>query len=148
MRISVKTRYALSALICIARSNVPTKRTTVFSLSEKLKISKIYLEQVFILLKQAGLVDAAKGAHGGYLLTRSPQDINVYEIFTAIEPSLTERTQNTVADSYEPNVETAMHNVVFGPLDEALYNLLSNITLEDLVTNVNTLETKEIMYYL
>lgn len=148
MRISAKTRYGLSALLCLARSENPTKRTTVLNLSENLNISKIYLEQVFVLLKQAGLVSATKGAQGGYLLSRPPKEISVYDVFAAIEPALLEKTQSTVADSNEPNIEAAMHNIVFGPLDDAVREFLAGITLEDLVENINAINSDGYMFYL
>ena len=58
MRISSKCRYGMAAMISIALSDVEC--VTIISISEKLGISKIYLEQVFSLLKRAGLVNSIK----------------------------------------------------------------------------------------
>ena len=68
MRISAKGRYALAAAISMARQYGTGEHITAISISEKLGISKIYLEQVFSLLKRAGLVNTVKGAQGGYAL--------------------------------------------------------------------------------
>lgn len=46
---------------------------TISSIAEKLGISKIYLEQVFSLLKRAKLVTSLKGAQGGYQLSKIPK---------------------------------------------------------------------------
>lgn len=64
MRISTKGRYALAALIKIAENHGSGEYITIASISEKLGISKIYLEQVFSLLIIGGIVTSVKGAQG------------------------------------------------------------------------------------
>ena len=90
MRISSKGRYALAAMALMAERFQSGEFTTVISISEHFGISKIYLEQVFSLMKRAGLVASAKGAQGGYQLTRKPSEINVFEVLHAAELSLFE----------------------------------------------------------
>ncbi len=47
-----------------------------------------YLERIVALLKRAGLVVSTRGAHGGYLLARDPQDIAMDEVVLALEGSV------------------------------------------------------------
>ena len=148
MRISAKTRYGISAMICLARNYNAAECTTVVSLSESLKISKIYLEQVFSLLKRAGFVVSTKGAQGGYHLARHPQDISVYDIFAAIEMSLIEKAKDTVSESNKA-IETTMRKIIFDRLDETITVLLSEITLDDLMSEMEKQNSSEsYMYYL
>ena len=72
MRISARGRYALAATTSMAARYQTGENITVVSLSERLGISKIYLEQVFSLLKKADIVSSQKGAQGGYRLCRPP----------------------------------------------------------------------------
>ena len=51
-------------------------------------ISMKYLSQLILPLKVAGLIMGTRGAHGGYLLTRPPEDIKLSEIITSVEGSL------------------------------------------------------------
>jgi Rrf2 family protein len=44
-----------------------------------------YLERIVALLKKAGLVEATRGAHGGYRLTREPAEIHMDEVVLALE---------------------------------------------------------------
>ena len=44
-----------------------------------------YLERIVALLKKAGLVEATRGAHGGYRLTRQPSEIHMDEVVLALE---------------------------------------------------------------
>lgn len=133
MRISVKGRYALAATTSMALSNSGNEYITLISISEKLGISKIYLEQVFSLLKRSGIVNAIKGSQGGYQLTRSPRQITVFDILAAVESSLFETTEETVKEK-APDIETAMNISIFHPLDRSIRSVLQGITLYDLAS--------------
>ena len=130
MRISLRTRYGLASLLCMAEKVQSEERITIISLSEKLKISKIYLEQVFALLRRGGLVISAKGAQGGYNLARPARQITAFDVLSATETSLFEKTEETVADE---NIEKTLKDTIFDPLDNSIKETLSRITLEDMV---------------
>lgn len=135
MRISSKGRYGLAAMISMAQNYASNECITIVSISEKLGISKIYLEQVFSLLKRAELVIAAKGAQGGYKLARHPQTINAYEILRALEQSLFEKTEESVAKQAD-DIEQAMQKTVFSVVDDSIAQALEKVTLDDLVSEV------------
>lgn len=132
MRISSKGRYGLAAMVSMAQEYESDCCITIIRLSEKLGISKIYLEQVFSLLKRAELVFAIKGAQGGYKLSRPPQNVNVFEILQALEQSLFEKTEESVKERAE-SIEKAMQSAVFSPIDKAVKTCLEKISLYDLV---------------
>jgi Rrf2 family cysteine metabolism transcriptional repressor len=132
MRISAKGRYALAAVISMAQQYNNGEYITVSSISERLGISKIYLEQVFSLLKRGGLVNSVKGAQGGYQLTRMPERITVLDVLKAVELSLFEQTEDTVMEK-APDIEMSMRLSAFEILDRTIQNALSQITLDDLV---------------
>jgi Rrf2 family protein len=132
MRISAKGRYALAAVISMAENHNSGEYITVISISEKLGISKIYLEQVFSLLKRGGIVISVKGAQGGYQLARLPREITAYEVISAVELSLFEPAEETVQDK-APEIDTAMRLIVFDALDSTVKSTLEKVTLLDLV---------------
>lgn len=131
MRISAKGRYALAATTCMAQGN-NNEYVTLISISEKLDISKIYLEQVFALLKRGGIVNSIKGSQGGYQLARIPNQITVYDVLASVETSLFENAEETIPDK-APEIEAAMKYSVYGPLDTAVKETLQKISLYDLV---------------
>ena len=133
MRLSAKGRYALAATIYMAQIYNNNEFITLISISDKLGISKIYLEQVFSLLKIGKIVHSIKGAQGGYQLTRTPQSITIYDILSAVETSLFDKTEETIAELY-PEIETAMYKVIYHPLDDTIKSNLQSITLNDLIT--------------
>ena len=148
MRISSKGRYGLAASIVMARNYAGGAYLTVVSLSEQLGISKIYLEQVFSLLKKAGVVNSFKGAQGGYRLSRAPQEISVMEVLTALEQSLFEKTEHSV-DRKAPEIENTMQSAVFAEIDRAVLATLSGVSLYTLVTKAEEYtRTEGYMFYI
>jgi Rrf2 family protein len=140
MRISVKGRYALASVITIAEESAHGRNVSVNNIAESLGISKIYLEQVFAQLKKAKLLTSVKGPKGGYQLAKSPSKITAWEVLTALELSLTEKPESTVGDS-ALEIEMALQTLVFEPLDEAIKERLSGVTLRNLLDFVEGQES-------
>ncbi len=115
VRISAKGRYGLAAVIYMAQLHQNGGYITIVKISEALGLSKIYLEQTFSLLKRAEIVTSIKGAQGGYRLTRMPKYITVFEVLSAIETSLFEKTEETVENKVSA-LESAMQSFVFDHL--------------------------------
>ena len=148
MRISAKGRYALAAMINMASHKDPDEYITVISISEKLDISKIYLEQVFSLLKRSGLVTSIKGSLGGYRLSKNPKDITLLDILLSIETTIFEKPKETVPNT-APDIEMVMRHCAFAPLDQAFKDTLENITLQDLVNKLDYYRTDQgYMFYI
>ena len=132
MRISAKGRYALAAIVRMAQQYQNGESITLVSISDRLGISKIYLEQVFSLLKRAELVTSVKGAQGGYQLARPPRQMTALDVLTAVETTLFDQTEDTVPEK-SPEIEAALRAEVFAPLDKAAADALSSVTIERLV---------------
>ncbi len=148
MRLSAKGRYALAATTYLAQHYANNEHITVAHISESLHISKIYLEQVFSLLKKGQVVYSIKGSHGGYRLTRPPHEICIYDILAPIESVLFEPTK-TSTDQSISSIEFAIQQIVFQPLDNTLCVFLKSITLDTLAHKAHELENKDnYMYYI
>jgi len=148
MKLSSKSRYAIASMIEMAQTATSQERVTVLSLSQRLDISKIFLEQVFSLLRRAGLVNSMKGAQGGYQLARAPEQISVYDILVETEMGLFEKPEPTVEQS-APGIEKAMQELLFQPLDTALGSTLKRVLLSDLAEEAQRQSTDgSFMYYL
>lgn len=133
MRISAKGRYALASVVSMAQQYNTGEFITLISISERLGISKIYLEQVFSLLKRAELVISVKGSQGGYQLARAPKLITALDVLSAVETSLFDRSEDTVPEK-APEIEAAMRSLVFEALDQSVAEALIRCTIEDLLT--------------
>ncbi|MDR1429941.1 MAG: Rrf2 family transcriptional regulator [Spirochaetaceae bacterium] len=87
MRISTKGRYSLEALLYIAQLPEGEYASTR-SISENTGVSDGYLEQLFIPLRKAGIVQGIRGPQGGYLPGRPLDKITVGQILRAVEGPL------------------------------------------------------------
>ena len=83
MKLTSRGRYAVMALADIAnfdRQNPVSLR----DISLRQNISLVYLEQIFSKLKKNNIVKSIRGANGGYILTRDPDQIKLSNIFSAV----------------------------------------------------------------
>ena len=132
MRISAKGRYGLAAMIELTWLSANGKLIPVATLSDHLGISKIYLEQIFSLLKRGKLVTSVKGAQGGYRLARDAQEISVYDILSALEQTLFEPTESSVEEK-APIIDNILNANVYRVLDDSVKATLSKIKLSHLI---------------
>ena len=87
MRISTKSMYALRMLVDLAEHQC-TGYISLKEIADRQNISKKYLEQIMPMLGNSGIVVANRGAQGGYMLTRSPENITVGDVLRLTEGSL------------------------------------------------------------
>jgi len=128
MRLTAKGRYAVAAMIYMTGHMHETEPTTVLRVSSELGISKIYLEQVFALLKRSGFVKSVKGSQGGYYLSCSPGSTTAYDILSAVEGSLFEGSEERFLDA-APHIDRVIREDILNETDEAIRSVLSRITL-------------------
>jgi len=84
MKISSKGRYALRMMIDVAENN-KAGLITIKDVAERQKISTKYLEQIVTHLTRSKLLRSGRGAQGGYMLTKKPDEYTIGEILRAIE---------------------------------------------------------------
>ena len=84
MKLSTKGRYAVTALADIAL-NGEARPVTLAEISERQDISLAYLEQLFVRLRRAGIVESVRGPGGGYLLARVPEEMRISDIMVAVD---------------------------------------------------------------
>ena len=88
MFFTTKAEYGVRLLIELGRQ--PGNRpVSLKSIADTENLPLAYLERIVALLKRANLVESTRGAHGGYQLSRSPEDIAMNEVVLALEGSVT-----------------------------------------------------------
>ena len=87
MKISTKGRYALRLMVDLALSG-QGQPISLKDVAQRQQLSDKYLEQIVTPLSRAGLVRSVRGAGGGYLLTRRPEEYTVGEILRPLEGDL------------------------------------------------------------
>lgn len=99
MNISVKGEYALHAIFDLA-SQSGREPVRIADIARRQQIPQKFLELILASLKQGGFVESRRGAEGGYLLARRPENISVGDVLRFVEGRQEERArQRRQADS-------------------------------------------------
>lgn len=133
MKISTRGRYALRLMLDLAVNGGADSYITLKSISERQEISVKYLEQIVQVLSRAGFVESIRGAQGGYKLTRLPQAYTVGMILRVIEGSLAPVACLESSPNRCSRCNECVTLDVWKQLDDAIANVVDNITLADLV---------------
>ena len=127
MKISSKARYAILAMIELARS---TDFVSVAELAERRGIPRTFLEQVLLNLKNEGLTVSRRGPDGGYALSTTADRIRLADIYTAVEGPLRLRNERPRGGSDSEAVSDDER--VWGGLEDAVLRYMNGVTLIDL----------------
>ncbi len=137
MKLSTKGRYAVTALADIAL-NGETRPVTLSDISDRQDISLAYLEQLFVRLRRAGIVDSVRGPGGGYLLAMAPEEMRIAEIMVAVD----ERLNAMGCDGHwEEGVgcgksrEACLTHNLWEQLSAHVHVFLSQTTIADVIGN-------------
>lgn len=87
MILGTKARYAVMAMVEMAGRETDSP-VRLADLAKSQEITTPYLEQIFRKLKLSGLVLSARGPGGGYVLSRTAENIYISEIVEAVDESL------------------------------------------------------------
>lgn len=82
--ISTKGVYGLTAMYELSKHEEDTPMQ-IKEISSNASIPQNYLEQLLSKLRRAELVRSIRGAKGGYILAKKPEDIKVLDILVALE---------------------------------------------------------------
>jgi Rrf2 family protein len=137
MRISTKGRYSLEALLYMAMLPKGDYSSTR-SIAENTGISDGYLEQLFIPLRKAGLVQGIRGPQGGYVPGRSITKITVGDILRAVEGPL--EPAECVSANTCPRRKKCVSRHTWKELYEEIANCVDSITLKDLAESYKAMD--------
>jgi len=139
MKLSTKGRYAMVALADIALQPGASKGATLVSLadiSKRQDISLPYLEQLFVKLRRAGLVESARGPGGGYKLARGPVEIRVAEVLAAVDETVSAMHSGAGASgAVSGSKAQSLTNRLWEGLSAHVYVFLHQARLSDVIEN-------------
>lgn len=144
MRVSTKGRYGLRAIIDLSL-NSNGDYVSLISIAERQNISKNYLEQVFSALRKSTIVKSVKGSQGGYLLNGKTSEIKVGDVLRALEGDLSVVKEDETNKNNK--IELCIKKNLWDKIDEKVFEVIDNITLEDLINEYNK-GNDYLMYYI
>jgi Rrf2 family cysteine metabolism transcriptional repressor len=127
LKISTRGRYGLRLLVdlCEHKGEGPIALGVV---AKRQKLSEKYLQQVALLLTRGGFLNSVKGSGGGYLLSRDPSKIFVYDVLDLLEGSITLDEPGTAGDTA---IEEVIRIHFYQPLDREISRVFDGLTLEE-----------------
>ena len=131
MKISTKGKYALRLMLDLAL-NDSENPVRIKDVAKRQEISGKYLEQIISVLNKAGFVRSVRGPQGGYFLSKKPEDYTVGMILRLTEGDLAPTTCVTDPSTC-PRYENCPSVYVWKKIDDAVNNVIDNITLADLM---------------
>lgn len=135
MKLSTKGRYAMVALVELALQPAG-QRLNLAEIARREDISLAYLEQLFVRLRRAGLVDAVRGPGGGYSLARPAAEIAVVDILTAVDEDLSALSRGAGAEGASSGTRAqSLANRLWEGLSAHVYVYLRQQSLADVVAN-------------
>ena len=135
MKLSTKGRYAMIALTDLARQGVD-RMVSLSEISERQDISLAYLEQLFVKLRRAEIVESVRGPGGGYRLARPIEQIRVSEILAAVDESMDALSRGAGASGATGGTqEQGLADKLWEQLSANVYVLLHHTRLCDVVRN-------------
>ncbi len=121
MKLTTKARFAVSALLDLARQSGPAPMS-LRQVGERLGVSLSYLEQLFVQLRRKGLVVSVRGPGGGYRLGRPAAEIRVADVVNAVD-------RQDDGEDGRVGLETAL----WDRLESHLMSFLEEVTLADML---------------
>ncbi len=88
MRVSTRVEYGLIALTDIVLYGENGSAVSAPDIAQRENISHKYLEQILLLLRQAGFIIAQKGIRGGYALAKPADKISMREVLNALDNTI------------------------------------------------------------
>lgn len=142
--LSKKTKYAINALVYLAKNNDGSP-IPIGQISADQNIPHKFLESILLALKNATILNSKKGKSGGYLLNKSPEEIDMAEITrlfdgaVALLPCVTYRFYERCEECVDE--ETCGIREVFLEIRNETVNRLKGATLSDIIARENRLKT-------
>jgi Rrf2 family protein len=84
MMFSTKSEYGVRVMVDLARRG-GEEPVSLADIAEAEGLPLAYLEHLVARLRRAGLVESRRGARGGYLLARAPDQFTMAEVVEALE---------------------------------------------------------------
>jgi Rrf2 family iron-sulfur cluster assembly transcriptional regulator len=88
MNLTSKSRYALKIMMDLAHYGAQQPLVRRSEIAARQGIPTDYLDQIMIKLRSGHLVESTRGRSGGYRLSRSADDISMWDLFSAVEESV------------------------------------------------------------
>lgn len=139
MKLSTKGRYGVKAMVDLAIHYGDTP-VSIKTISKRQNISEYYLEQLFSPLRKAGLIKSIRGAQGGYVLNKTPDQIKVSDVMYVLEGPI------EIAECIEGvecnNIDCCATRLLWEKIKNSIDEVMESITLQDIANDYALIKEK------
>lgn len=128
--LSVTSQHALRALTLLARQPYGSAALGR-ELSESAGVPSNYLSKIMLTLRNAGLVDATRGAGGGYRLARNASELKLAEVVELFEGS-TFRSECILGEGICSDAHGCSAHPLWGSVRTSYLKFLEDTSIADL----------------
>jgi Rrf2 family protein len=134
MKVSTRGEYGVRAMVALAK-NFGEGPLSIAAIAKESSVPYAYLEQLIVPLRRAGLVESKRGAQGGYVLSRPPDNMRVGEVYRVMEGPVApmECVSEDPADQTCPLIEGCETRPVWLKMRDSMVDVLDSMTLADLI---------------
>ncbi|MBU1864338.1 MAG: Rrf2 family transcriptional regulator [Candidatus Omnitrophica bacterium] len=143
MKLPAKVIYACRAITELALRYETKEPVQLQVIAEAQKIPKKFLVQLFIRLRNAGIVSSMRGVSGGYNLAKNPVQLCVADVVKAMDDTLIV-AENHDTKREKPNVDRLLFGV-WSDINQGIIQRLEKITFDSIVTQ---LKNEELTYFI
>lgn len=132
MLVTQKCQYALRALFDLAlrSSRNPVK---IAEIAQAQEIPVRFLEIILGQLKRGGFVTSRRGADGGYMLARSPEEITVADVVTFVDGPLIETDSINTSIKGKAKHPPEVFDTIWHEARQAVQAVYEDVTIATLV---------------
>lgn len=110
----------------------------VSDLARRQAIPQKFLEQILLLLKNAGMVNSTRGINGGYVLSSDPSRISLAAVVTVTERELLSKKFQQIETGKESrSAFDQFLNEVWDEITDSIQQRLESITIGDICERLN-----------
>ena len=135
MRVSKRFPMAVHCLLFVAVLS-PKKRVTSTLVAESTESNPVTIRNIFLDLSDKGLLVASAGKNGGVRLAREPKDINLWDIYQAVETNDVEEIFKLHQTDSDCPVAQNFYQVLYPHMAsavDAMKESMEQVTLETLM---------------
>jgi Rrf2 family protein len=140
MRISTRGRYSLEALLYLTLLEDTSDFASTRTISEETGVSERYLEQLFIPLREGGVLQGIRGPRGGYRLGKPAADVTVGAVLRIVEGPM--ELVECVAEAACPMGKDCASHHTWSELYVAITGFVDTTTLADLAAFYRSMNTE------
>ncbi len=134
MKVSTRGEYGVRAMVALAR-HYGDGPLSIAEIARQSSVPAAYLEQLIAPLRKSGLVESRRGAHGGYLLGRAPENVRIGDVYRVMEGPVApmDCVSEDPADQTCPLIDGCETRPIWLKVRDSIVDALDSTTLADLL---------------